>query len=402
MTIGTQNFYDLFLQMNEVTIRMTEHITADTSLRDTVIRVDLSAIAQNMKNICALVGPDVAVAAVIKANGYGHGALALAPVLMENGASLLAVATLGEALELKKAYPDYPVLIMGLTPDRCLSYVGEYNIIQTIDTVHQARLLNQIGEKNGRPIQVHLKIDTGFHRIGFSDDDKTLRSILELKDMPWLNTDGIFSHLALFNETSDQEQFDRFTNAVSFLESNGFRFRCRHMADSIALVDSPQYRLDMVRAGALIYGLKGFHKGFVSVKQALTFETKISHISLVPAGEGVSYDYTWRADKDTRVATLPFGYADGYPRNLRGKGFVTIRGVRCPIIGVICMDQCMADLTNVPDAAVGDTAIIYGDGSNNTADIQEISELAQTNKNEIVSRLSLRPLRIYETGRDCF
>lgn len=376
---------------------MSEIVTEDPVLRDTVIRINLSAIAQNMKNICTLVGPDVAVAAVIKANGYGHGALALAPVLMESGASLLAVATLGEALELKKAYPDYPVLIMGLTPDTYLPYVVKYHIIQTIDTVHQARLLNRIGEENGCPVHIHLKIDTGFHRIGFPDDEKTLQSILELRDMPRLITDGIFSHLALFDEASDREQYDRFLNAVSFLESHGFQFRYRHIADSIALVDDPQYRLNMVRAGALIYGLKGFHKGFVSVQQALTFETRISHISTVPAGEGVSYDYTWRAEKETRVATLPFGYADGYPRNLRGKGFVTIRGIRCPIIGVICMDQCMADLTNVPDAEIGDTAIIYGDGSENTANIQEISELAQTNKNEIVSRLSLRPPRIYET-----
>ena len=234
-------------------------------LRDTVIRINLSAIAQNMKNICTLVGPDVAVAAVIKANGYGHGALALAPVLMESGASLLAVATLGEALELKKAYPDYPVLIMGLTPDTYLPYVVKYHIIQTIDTVHQARLLNRIGEENGCPVHIHLKIDTGFHRIGFPDDEKTLQSILELRDMPRLITDGIFSHLALFDEASDREQYDRFLNAVSFLESHGFQFRYRHIADSIALVDDPQYRLNMVRAGALIYGLKGFHKGFVSV-----------------------------------------------------------------------------------------------------------------------------------------
>lgn len=376
---------------------MSENRTADALLRDTIIRVNLSAIAQNMKNICALVGQDVAVAAVVKANAYGHGALALAPVLIENGASLLAVATLGEAVELKKAYPEYPVLIMGLTPDKYLPCIAEYNIIQTIDSVHQARLLNRIGEESRHPVHVHLKIDTGFHRIGFSDDSKTLKSVLELREMPWLVADGIFSHLALFDEASDQDQYDRFIKAVSFLEANGFRFRYRHIADSIALVDDPQYRMNMVRAGALIYGLKGFHKGFVSVHQALTFETKISHISLVPAGEGVSYDYTWRAGKETRVATLPFGYADGYPRNLRGKGFVTIRGVRCPIIGVICMDQCMADLTNVPDAEIGDTAIIYGDGSQNTADIQEISELAQTNKNEIVSRLSMRPPRIYET-----
>lgn len=364
-------------------------------LRDTVIKVDLSAIAENIRNICALVGPSAEVAAVVKANAYGHGILPLAPVIMENGASLLAVATLSEALEIKTAYPDYPVLVMGLTSDAYLPQAARYSVIQTIDTVEQAVLLNEIGEKLGRPVSVHLKIDTGFHRIGFPDDPDSIQKILTLKDLPWLSVEGIFSHLALLDDASNKEQYERFTRVIAYLESNGFHFRYKHIADSIALVDYPEYRMNMVRAGALIYGLKGFHKGFVSVRQALRFETRISHISLVRKGEGVSYDYTWRAGKDTLVGTLPFGYADGYPRNLRDKGTVAIHGKRCPIVGVICMDQCMVDLTNVPDARIGDTAVIYGDGTGNTADIQEISELAGTNKNEIVSRLSMRPPRIY-------
>lgn len=378
---------------------MTDIQNTPALLRDTVIRVDLSAIAENIKNICALVGPSTDVAAVVKANAYGHGVLPLAPVIMESGAALLAVATLGEALEIRNAYPDYPVLVMGLTPDAYLPAAAEAAIIQTIDTKKQALLLNEAGKRLGRPVHVHLKIDTGFHRIGFPCTGQGLQDILALKELPWLEIDGIFSHLALLDDASNLEQYDRFLKVIGLLEAEGFSFRYKHIADSIALVDYPEYRMNLVRAGALIYGLRGFHKGFVSVRQALTFETKISHISVVRPGEGVSYDYLWRADRETRVGTLPFGYADGYPRNLRDKGMVTIRGIRCPVIGVICMDQCMVDLTNVPDAKTGDTAIIYGDGSGNTADIHEISQLAGTNKNEIVARLSLRSPRVYYDGK---
>ncbi|MGN0353688.1 MAG: alanine racemase [Muricoprocola sp.] len=367
----------------------------DYLLRDTIIKVDLSALAENMTNIRTLVGPDVAVAAVVKANGYGHGAAAIAPTLMDSGASVLAVATLGEALELRKQFPNYPILIMGLTPDRYLPLVAEHNLIQTIDSLHQAKLLNQAaGQIHSRTL-IHLKIDTGFHRIGFPDTEAGFADILSIQALPWLEPEGIFSHLALLDDKSNQEQFCRFTHFVEALEQEGFSFRYKHIADSIALVDYPQYRMNMVRAGALIYGLRGFHKGYVEVRQALTFETKICHITEVKKGEGVSYDYTWRAPRDTRIATLPFGYADGYPRNLKGKGMVTIHGVRCPIVGVICMDQCMVDIGDVPQARIGDTAIIYGDGSGNTMSIQEISQLAGTNKNEIVSRLSQRPPRQY-------
>ncbi|MCC8066263.1 MAG: alanine racemase [Clostridiales bacterium] len=365
------------------------------SLRDTVIKIDLSAIAENMVNIRQLVGPDVAVAAVVKANAYGHGALAVAPTLLESGASMLAVATLGEALELRDHFPDCPLLVMGLVPDAALSLAAARKITLTIDSLHQARLLNEAAKKLGHPALIHIKIDTGFHRIGFPCNEDGLRDINAIKDLPWLQTEGIFSHLALLDDASNRLQYEKFCQIVKRLEENGFSFRYRHLADSIALVDYPEYRMDMVRAGALIYGLRGFHKGYVSVRQALTFETKICHITSIQKGEGVSYDYTWKAPYDTKVGTLPFGYADGYPRNLRGKGVVSIRGVRCPLVGVLCMDQCMVDLHDVPDAEIGDIAIIYGDGSDAAPDIQEISTLAGTNKNEIVARLSARPQRFY-------
>lgn len=362
-------------------------------LRDTVVRVDLDAIRENMGLIREMCGPEVAVMPVVKANGYGHGAVGIAPALMESGAAYLAVATLTEAMELRQAYPGYPIFILGHTPERLSAVVVENNITQTVIDYKQALSLSQAAQAAGRTAKVHLKVDSGFHRLGICDVDELYR----IYQLPGLETEGIFSHLALVNDEENEKQFQLFMEVIRQLEQRGCSFRYKHIADSISLVDFPQYRLNMVRPGALIYGLRGFHKGFLPVRQCLTFETRISQIHEVRKGEGVGYDFLWRAPQDTRVATLPFGYSDGYPRNMRDKGYVTIRGVKCPILGVICMDQCMADLSGVPDdVQAGEPAIIYGDGENNTMGIPEAAALAETNKNEIVARIMARPPRVYE------
>ncbi|MCI8830752.1 MAG: alanine racemase [Lachnospiraceae bacterium] len=363
--------------------------------RETVIEVDLDKIAYNMEQIRAMVGKDVKIAAVVKANGYGHGAVGIAPAIMEHGGDLLCVATLTEAIELKEAYPRYPVLIMGLTPTEYFPAVLDYNILQTIDTLAQAKALAALARERGATAGIHIKYDTGFHRIGFPDAPKSYTAIEEISRMEGLKIEGIFSHLVLLDDESNRQQYEAFSRAVRTLKERGVALPCCHLADSIASVDYPRYRMDMIRAGAIIYGLKGFHKGSLDVRQALTFKTKINHITEIKAGEGVSYDFVWRSDRDTRIGTLPFGYADGYPRNLRGKAMVTVRGKQVPVVGVLCMDQCMIDLGDVPKAQIGDEVIIYGDGTGNTLDIQAVSVLAETNKNDIVARLTARPPRIY-------
>lgn len=363
----------------------------DLLLRDTVVRVDLNAIRENMRLIAEMCGEGVAIMPVIKANGYGHGAVGIAPALMESGAAYLAVATLTEALELREAYPDYPLFILGHTPERLSAIVVEKNITQTVIDLHQAKALSEAASAAGKTAKVHIKVDTGFHRLGIYDEEE-IYAICQLEN---LEIEGIFSHLALTNDEENEKQYQLLVDMIDRLEARGCSFRYKHIADSISLVDYPQYRMNMVRPGALLYGLRGFHKGFLPVKQCISFESRISQIHHISKGEGVGYDYLWRAPEDTRIGTLPFGYSDGYPRNMRDKGYVTIQGVKCPILGVICMDQCMVDLTQVPDAQVGELAIIYGDGENNTMSIEEASKLAGTNKNEIVARILSRPPRVY-------
>lgn len=367
----------------------------EQDLRDTRVIVDLDNIAWNMKLIDEMTGPDVAVMAVVKANGYGHGSIAIAPTLIENGACYLAVATLSEALQLRAAYPDYPLFILGHTPDRLLHYVVEQNITQTIFTLQQAEMLNALAADLHRKARVHIKVDTGFHRLGQSPSADFAEEICRMFDLENLEIEGIFSHLALAGSKEDEAQYRSFCDFIAILEKRGCTFTYKHIADSIATVDYPQYRMNMVRPGAILYGMRGFETENVPIRQAMTFKTAISQLHAVPKGEGVSYDYLWKASRDSLIATLPFGYADGYPRNMRDKGYVLIGGVKAPLVGVLCMDQCMADVTDVPGVCCGMEAVIYGDGTDGSMTVAEAAALAETNKNDIIARITARPPREY-------
>jgi len=360
---------------------------------DTTIHIDLGRLGRNMDAVRNMAGDDVAVMAVIKANGYGHGAVQIAPTLLAHGAAYLAVARLEEAIPLREAYPDAPLFVLGYTPDRLLATAVEQRITLTIFTAHQAKLLSEAAQKHRATAKVHLKVETGFNRLGTDDLDE-LRAILQT---PRLDVEGIYSHLALKDRLSDEKQLKKFLHIVNTLETEGHTFRYRHIADSISAVDYPDFRLNMIRPGAILYGMKSFDSDCITVEPVMCMQTRIARIRRIQPGEGVGYDLDWVAQRPSVIATLPFGYADGYPRALGGKGYVTIRGQKCPLVGILCMDQCVADVTDVPDVQEGDVAIIYGDGTANTLSVAEAAQLAACNKNEILCRLAERPMRIYES-----
>lgn len=364
-------------------------------LRDTKIIVDLRRISENMRLIHEMAGPSVAVMAVVKANAYGLGALRLAPVIMKSGASYLAVATLTEALELRRAYPSYPLFILGHTPSRCLSLVAKNRITQTVFSLAQVKALGQEAAKLGLTAKVHVKVDTGFHRLGQAPTEAYADEVAAMFRVPHIEVEGIFSHLALAGEGEDRKQFASLLTFIDMCEKRGCSFRYKHIADSIACVDYPDMRLNMIRPGALIYGMIGFHIGKLPVRCAVSFQSAISELHHIKKGEGVGYDYCWRASRDSLIATMPFGYADGYPRQFRDKGTVIIDGKKVPIVGVICMDQCVADVTDVPGVQEGDKVLIYGDGEDGSMTFQEASLLLGTNKNDLLCRLTARPPRIY-------
>lgn len=359
---------------------------------DTQIHISLKKLGRNFDALQKLCGPDVAIMAVIKGNGYGHGALEIAPTLLSHGATYLAVARLEEALPLREAYPDAPLFVLGYTPDRLLKAAVENNIALTIFSAHQARILGAAARELKRKATVHLKVETGFNRLGTDD----IEELLEILRVPGLNAEGIYSHLALKDRASDEVQMQKFMRIIRALEAKGYSFRYRHIADSISAVDYPDFRLDMIRPGAVLYGMKGFERNDFIVEPIMTMQTRIARIRRISPGEGVGYDLDWQAERESLIATLPFGYADGYPRALGGKGYVTIKGVQCPLVGIMCMDQCIADVTDVPDVHEGDIAVIYGDGTENALSVAKAAILAGCNKNEILCRLTARPARIYE------
>lgn len=365
-------------------------------LRDTILEVNLDNLEYNIKRMREIVGQDVAMAIVVKANGYGNGTRGIINTIIDGGADYLAVATLTEAIEIRRESKDCKVLVMAFTSDEYLEHVVKNNITQTIFSLRQAKIINDFSEKYNMKSTVHIKYDTGFNRLGFKHCEESLKEIEEIYKLPNLNVEGLFTHFSLKNKEEDDKQYNIFIEAIKELESRGITFKYKHISDSIASIIYPQYRMDMVRLGAIIYGIKGFSYGDVGMKQIFTFKTKISSIKKLSIGEGVGYDYMWQAERESLIATLPFGYADGFPRDLsNGKGFVTIRGQRAPITGLICMDQCMVDVTDIEGVMDGDEVIIYGDGENNTIDIHGVSLLVKTNKNEIISRIGLRVPRVY-------
>lgn len=367
-------------------------------LRDTYVEVNLDNIAYNMKSIKSMLGSNVKIAAVLKADAYGHGAIEVAKTVMENGAEYIAVATLNEALEIRKRFNDYRIFIMGFTPDKLLEYVVKNDITQSIFSYKQAKLLSELGYKYNKVPVVHIKYDTGFNRLGFRDSTESIEEIARIAKIKNINVEGIFSHLALAGREEDEKQYKKFVAAINRLKEMGIDFKYKHIEDSISAVDYPEYRFNMIRPGAIIYGIKGFQYGSLDLKQSLTFKSKISYVKEILEGEGVSYDYLWKAQRRSIIGTLPVGYADGYPRNLSNKGYVTVHGKRAPIVGLICMDQLMVDLTDIPEAKEGDEVVLFSNGEDNTMDLNTMARLAGTNKNEIITRISRRVPRVYIKG----
>ena len=285
--------------------------------------------------------------------------------------------------------------------------LAENDIAQCAYSAEYCAALSENAVKSGVKVKIHVKVDTGMSRLGFyfqdiERDKEAVSVVAEACRRPGLIPEGIFTHFAVADggengKAFTLKQFSCFMALIAELEKQGITFKIHHCANSGAILDYPEMHLDMVRAGVILYGMEPslsveHHADF---RPVLSLHSVISHVKEIEPGSDISYDRTFTAKERMRVATIPVGYADGYSRRLSNRGSVLIHGTRCPILGKVCMDQCMADLSQVPDAQIGDTAIIYGNGSDNAPDIQEISQLAQNNKNEIVSRLSSRPARIY-------
>ncbi len=402
-------------------------------LRHTRYDVDLDAIAHNFRQVRAMLGASGApalagvrvapqesrmtapkAAVVLKADAYGLGAVPVARVLLREGADLLAVACLPEAVQLSRAFPAAPILVMGHTPSEYFSEAARNRIICTLFDYDQAAALSAAALSAGTRATAHIKVDTGMNRLGLKPVDfepgtgtgSAAGLLARMKALPNLELEGIFTHLALNNAASDAAQFAMFMKLIEEAAALGINFALRHVCDSIGLMRYPEYRLDMVRAGAVMYGVTPMNtplSATADIRTPFRFSTRISRLRRLEAGEGVGYDYTFRAPAGgTLVATLPVGYADGFKRDLSNVGSVLVRGVRAPVVGLVCMDQCTVDVGAVPGVCEGDEVVLLGGDSKSRPGegipVLEMASWAGTNRNDIICSIGRRVPRVYTEG----
>ena len=353
------------------------------------LEIDLDIVAANYREAQRICGEGVQVIPVLKANAYGLGAARLSRLLAEAGAKLFAVAELNEALEVRRAC-GADALVLGMIAAEQMESAVRSGVIATVYDRDQARLLNEAARRLHVPARVHIKLDTGLHRLGFDPDD--LPDILEVFDLPWLRVEGLYTHLALREDEADAAQIARFEAVAAALRRDGRHCGMLHACDSIGMVRHPRFRFDAVRIGAWLYGVvpSRYPNGNGECRLPIRLMTRVAQIRWVHAGEYLGYDEEHPLARDRRIATLSAGYADGYPR-VNNTGEVALRGGRAPIAGLLCMDQMMVDVTELPEVRPGDPVALLGDGIS----LKEWSAWTGCHRNELLSRIGPRVPRIY-------
>ncbi len=338
--------------------------------------------------------------AVVKADAYGHGAFETAVCCLENGADCLAVANIDEALSLRHKGIRVPILILGDTLPERFRDVAENDITQTIYSRERAEALSEESLRLGRISRVHIKTDTGMGRIGFFADEASVDEITEISRLKGISLEGIFTHFATADAADKNYtllQAERFEYMCGALEKRGLKLM-RHCSNSAAILDMlPRLGFDMVRAGIILYGCYPSDEvsRSIDIRPVMSVRSYISHIKTVLPGDSISYGRTFVAKSPMTIATIPVGYADGYMRSLSNKGRIIVNGSYAPIVGRICMDQFMADLSHIPDAKVGDEAVLMGKQGALSVDADEIASLAGTISYEILCDVSKRVPRVY-------
>ena len=372
----------------------------DKIMRPVWAEIDLDILANNMRNIKKLAG-NKEVMAVVKADAYGHGALDVAPCLLENGASRLAVAMLTEAVELRNNNITAPIMILGYTP----LYLGEelinYDIEQTIYDLDYAKELSSLAISLNKKAKVHIALDTGMGRIGFLPSDESFNFIREICTLDGLDVIWIFTHFSSSDEKDKdytQYQFNQIYDFINKLEDAGVNIPLKHASNSAAIIDLPNTYLDAVRAGIILYGYypsNEVEKENLSIKPALTLKARIAHVKELESGMYISYNRTFKTSRKSKIATIPIGYADGYIRTLKHEAKVIVNGQLAPIVGNICMDQFMIDVTYIDDVKPGDEVILLGESNGIKFNADNLAKCMDSINYEVLCLLKKRVPRAY-------
>lgn len=375
--------------------------------------INLDAIVKNVDNLMALTKENTGALAVVKADGYGHGDVAVAKAVAQKVTGY-AVATLDEAVNLRENSVKKPILVLGYVDPYEFDILVSYEITATVFDVETAQLLADAARVQKKQAHCHIKVDTGMRRIGLEPDENGIAIVKQITALKELSADGIFTHFAASDETdktSAEHQFKLFTDFTGRLEKEGIHFTYRHCANSAAVIDMPQVDLDMVRLGIAMYGMypsDEVKKEKVELFPALDLKSHITMVKEIPAGEKVSYGGTFTTTRTTKLATVSVGYGDGYPRALSSKGYVLVRGQKAPIVGRVCMDQMMVDVTDIENVTRADIVTLIGKDGDAEITVEEIAALAGTFNYEFVCDLGKRiPRSYYLNGEyigthDCF
>ena len=379
-------------------------------LKRTWAEVDLDALAHNYTEIRSAVRPQTKICCVVKADAYGHGAPRIAREMQKMGADWFGVSNLEEAIQLRGCGIDRPILILGYTPPEYAEKLSRLDVAQAVLSLDYGKRLSEYAQQAGTRVRAHIKIDTGMSRIGFlyqdlERDRASLDEIEQVCRLPGLDAEGIFTHFAVSDDGTDGEnytlhQYGCFKEAIEDLQNRGIHFRLRHCSNSGAVLDYPELQLDMVRPGVILYGLSpsGKMRRPLDLRPVMELKTVISQLKKVPVGTKVSYGCEFVTERETVLATVPIGYADGYPRSLHNRADMLVAGRRARVVGRVCMDQLMLDVTDIPGVQEGMTATVFGTDGEETLPVDELARLNGTIHYEMVCLVGKRVPRIYLRG----
>lgn len=371
--------------------------------RDTVAEVDLDAIRHNVRQFREHLPGSVRLMAVVKADAYGHGAVPVARAALSAGADSLAVAFLDEALELRAAGVSAPILVMGYTPPRAVEEALKHDVTLTVYSEEVVEAIGRQAAREGRKASVHVKVDTGMGRLGLLEEE--VPSFLRrLTEFPHIRVGGVFTHFACADEADKgytHFQHQRLLGFVDRLREAGVGTPLIHCANSAAAIDLPEYGHALVRLGISMYGYypsEEANRRAVRLKPALTLKTRIVRLKRPPKGTGISYGKTVTVDGNRWIATIPVGYADGFNRRLSNRGSALVHGRRVPIVGRVCMDQTMLDVTEAMPVSVGDEVVLYGRQGDEAISVDEVARLLDTISYEVTCAVGRRVPRVYLEG----
>lgn len=371
--------------------------------------VSLDAIAHNFQEMKKNIADGTKMIAVIKADGYGHGAVAIAHLVQDYDYIWgFAAATAEEALQLRHAGVVKPILILGIVFEECFEDLVREEIRPAVCTLDMAEGLSAEAVRQGKTIHIHLALDTGMTRIGFADVPESVEIIKKISVLPNLEIEGLFTHFARADEydrSPAMVQLERYLKFAEMLEAAGIQIPVRHCSNSAGIIRVPEANLNVVRAGITIYGIypsNEVERDIVKLEPAMELKSHITYVKEVGEGSAVSYGGTYVTEDRTRIATIPVGYADGYPRQLSNKGWVLIHGKRARILGRVCMDQFMVDVTDIPEAKVGDEVTLLGRDGEEFISIEEFGDLSGRFSYEFACDISKRVPRVYvKDGKEC-